>query len=85
MDEPLLKTKLFMPLVPRDWVRRPRLIDQVASGLTVRLTLVSAPAGYGKTTLICEGLRGARIPVGWLSLDAADNDPALFWAYFVGV
>lgn len=83
MDQPLLTTKLFMPPVPRDWVRRPRLIDQVASGLTVRLTLVSAPAGYGKTTLICDGLRGARIPVGWLSLDAADNDPALFWTYFV--
>ncbi len=83
MGEPLLTTKLFMPPVPHDWLRRPRLIDQVVSGLTVRLILVSAPAGYGKTTLICDGLRGDRIPVGWLSLDAADNDPALFWAYFV--
>lgn len=83
MDKPLLTTKLFMPLVPRGWVRRSRLIEQLKSGLTVRLTLISAPAGYGKTMLICDGLRYAQIPVGWLSLDAADNDPAFFWSYFV--
>ncbi len=83
MDDPLIKTKLFMPRIPSDWVRRPRLIDQVESGLTIRLTLVSAPAGYGKTTLIADGLHNARIPVGWLSLDTSDNDPTLFWTYFV--
>ncbi len=83
MDEGLLTTKLFMPLVPHGWVRRSRLIEQLKSGLAVRLTLVSAPAGYGKTMLICDGLRDAQIPVGWLSLDAADNDPAFFWPYFI--
>ncbi len=83
MDERLLTTKLFMPLVPRGWVRRSRLIEQLKSGLAVRLTLVSAPAGYGKTMLMCDALRDAQTRVGWLSLDAADNDPASFWSYFI--
>lgn len=81
MDEPLLTAKLFMPPVPQDWVRRPRLVEQIKSGFTVKLTLVSAPTGYGKTTLICDGLRDAGMPVAWLSLDADDNDPALFWTF----
>jgi LuxR family maltose regulon positive regulatory protein len=56
---------------------------RLKSGLSVRLTLISAPAGYGKTTLLCDGLRAAEIPVAWLSLDHGDNDPAAFWPYLV--
>jgi LuxR family maltose regulon positive regulatory protein len=83
MDEPLLTTKLLMPPVPRDWVRRPRLITRLRAGLSVRLTLTSAPAGYGKTTLLCDGFRDAGQPVAWLSLDHGDNDPAVVWSYFI--
>ncbi len=66
-------------------VSRPRLIDRL-HGSERKLTLVSAPAGFGKTTLLAEWLAAAPAgerPVGWVSLDQGDNDPAIFWAYFI--
>ena len=53
------------------------------AGLNRKLTLVSAPAGFGKTTLLSEWVAGIERPVAWVSLDEGDNDPARFWAYFV--
>ena len=83
MDIPLLKTKLYTPPVRPDLVSRPRLIERLKMGLQLRLKLVAAPAGYGKATPGGEGVRSSHMPVGWLTLDEGDNDPALFWSYAV--
>jgi len=64
-------------------ISRPRLIEKLNAGLAGKLTLISAPAGYGKTTALCEWIHSTKIPVCWISLDASDNDPARFWAYVV--
>jgi LuxR family maltose regulon positive regulatory protein len=70
IDNGLLATKRYVPQVPSEWVSRERLIEKLKAGLCRRLTLVSAPARYGKTTMISDGLRSTQIPVGWVSLDA---------------
>jgi LuxR family maltose regulon positive regulatory protein len=67
-------------------VSRARLIGRLDRAIERKLTLVSAPAGFGKTTLLAEWLAAARAserPSAWVSLDQGDNDPALFWAYFI--
>ncbi|NIS83353.1 MAG: LuxR family transcriptional regulator, partial [Anaerolineales bacterium] len=61
----------------------PRLIEQLNAGLQRKLTLISAPAGFGKTTLLSEWVAGCGRPVAWLSLDEGDNDPARFLAYLI--
>jgi LuxR family maltose regulon positive regulatory protein len=81
MAGPLLETKLHVPR-RRALVARPRLTERLDRGAESALTLVSAPAGFGKTTLLAEWLAGGRM-AAWLSLDARDNDPAVFWAYVV--
>ncbi|MFC1893393.1 hypothetical protein ACFLYR_05125 [Chloroflexota bacterium] len=53
------------------------------TGLQLKLTLIAAPAGYGKTTLLSEGIRSSRMPAGWLTLDEEDNDPTRFWLYVI--
>jgi len=83
MAAPLLTTKLYIPPVRPGLVSRPRLIERLNAGLHRKLTLVSAPAGFGKTTLLSEWARGSEWPVAWVSLDKGDSDPARFWAYFV--
>jgi LuxR family transcriptional regulator, maltose regulon positive regulatory protein len=86
MAGPLLETKLHVPRWRRDLVARPRLGDRLSRGAESALTLVSAPAGFGKTTLLAEWLAVAAADgraVAWLSLDQRDNDPALFWTYLV--
>ncbi len=85
MSPPLLTTKLFVPPVRRELVPRPRLTERLDAGLHAdrKLTLVSAPAGYGKTTLVSAWLAGAGQPFAWLSLDEGDNDPARFTAYLL--
>lgn len=83
MATPLLTTKLFVPPVRPDLVSRPRLIERLSTGLHRKLTLISAPAGFGKTTLLSEWVAGIEWPVAWVSLDKADNDPARFWTYFI--
>ena len=87
MAGPLLATKLHVPRRQRDLVARPRLSERLSRGAESALTLVSAPAGFGKTTLLAQWLAAAPADgrsVAWLSLDQRDNDPGLFWTYFVG-
>ncbi|HYO17974.1 MAG TPA: helix-turn-helix transcriptional regulator, partial [Dermatophilaceae bacterium] len=86
MARPLMETKLYVPKLRRGLVRRPRLLERLGRSADSRLTLVSAPAGFGKTTLLAEWLdetSGADRSVAWLSLDPSDNDPSSFWTYVV--
>ena len=82
---PLLETKFHAPRSRRGVVTRPRLLDRLNVQRLPALTLVSAPAGFGKTTLLSEWLAtaGHDARVAWVSLDARDNDPRLFWSYVV--
>ena len=82
MARPMIATKLYVPQLRRPLVARPRLSERLRHGAQSRLTLLSAPAGFGKTTLLAEWLGatpGEDRFVAWLSLDPADNDPASFW------
>ncbi|MGD1995015.1 MAG: LuxR C-terminal-related transcriptional regulator [Anaerolineae bacterium] len=83
METPLLWTKLHIPSPRPDRVQRPHLLRRLDEGLRTghKLTLVSAPAGYGKTTLLSEWCASIEWPVTWLSLDEGDNDPARFLTY----
>ena len=81
--EPMLRTKLFTPPVRSNQVARPRLIELLDQGLDKALILVSAPAGYGKTTLIASWLPQLSLRSAWLSLDKRDNDPLHFLQYFL--
>jgi LuxR family transcriptional regulator, maltose regulon positive regulatory protein len=86
MASPLLTTKFFPPPVREKLVARTRLVERVELGLRQgrKLVLVSAPAGFGKTTLVveaCQRLGDCRM--AWLSLDDADNEPIRFWRYLV--
>ena len=83
--DPLLTTKLYVPPACPDLVPRPHLTERLNEGMTRRLTLISAPAGFGKTTLVTEWLNSAERPFTWLSLDESDNDPARFLTYFLAV
>jgi LuxR family maltose regulon positive regulatory protein len=83
MAMPLLQTKLYVPPVRPEFVPRPRLVERLSLEPRRRLTLVSAPAGFGKTTLVAEWLSDAEHPVAWLSLDEEDNDPVRFFTYLV--
>jgi LuxR family maltose regulon positive regulatory protein len=80
---PLLKTKLYIPPVRPGLVSRPRLIERLNVGVHRKLTLISAPAGSGKTTLVSEWVAGGARPVAWLSLDEGDNDLTRFLAHLV--
>ncbi len=68
-DVPLLTTKLYIPPVRPELVSRPRLIEQLNAGLHRKLTLISAPAGFGKTTLLSEWVAGCGRAVAWVSLE----------------
>ncbi len=81
LQSPLLATKFYLPPARSDLVARPRLVERLASGLQRKLTLVSAPAGFGKTTLLSSWQATARAPYAWLALDAGDNDLVRFWTY----
>lgn len=80
----LLTTKLSAPPIRPDAVPRPRLYTRLADARQRTLTLISAPAGFGKTTLLTSFLQDVAGPVAWLSLDARDNDPVRFWRYVIG-
>src|SRR5438270_10126511 len=83
---PLLQTKLYVPRSGPGLVPRPGLIQRLNQGIVGKLTVVSAPAGFGKTTLLAEWLATSDVGQGraaWVSLDPNDNEPALFWAYFI--
>jgi LuxR family maltose regulon positive regulatory protein len=97
MPTPLLTTKVYIPPTRPDLVSRPRLVERLNAGLlgqsgdqgrlafARKLTLISAPAGFGKTTLLSEwtGDLPSWIRVAWLSLDEGDNDPTRFWRYVI--
>lgn len=80
----LLNTKLTIPPLNPKRIARPSLVSRLHAGLDGRLTLVSAPPGFGKTSLVCEWLAelDSDRAIAWLSLDEDDNDPARFWRYF---
>jgi LuxR family maltose regulon positive regulatory protein len=77
----LLRTKLFIPQTRGNLVPRPRLVELLNTELDKKLTLIAAPAGFGKTTLVVEWLKQIDLPAAWLSLDEADNDLLRFLAY----
>ncbi len=82
MARPVIATKLYVPRLRPGLVTRPRLCERLRRGAGARLTLLSAPAGFGKTTLLAEWLdetAGENRAVAWLSLDPADSEPAAFW------
>jgi LuxR family maltose regulon positive regulatory protein len=81
--DPLRATKLRVPPVRSDLVARERLNAQLDRAARHTLTLVCAPAGFGKTTLLAGWAGRTRHPVAWVTLDAADNDPARFWEYVI--
>jgi LuxR family maltose regulon positive regulatory protein len=85
MSAPILATKLYIPPARPNAVLRPRLIERLNEGLSSgrKLTLISASAGFGKTTLVSEWVASCRRPVAWLSLDEGDNDPTSFLNYLV--
>jgi LuxR family transcriptional regulator, maltose regulon positive regulatory protein len=89
MDAPLLATKLYMPPLRPKAVPRPSLIFRLNEGLLQdkgfgrKLTLISAPAGFGKTTLVSQWVVSCGLPVAWLSLDKGDNEPARLLEYLV--
>ena len=83
MAEPLLQTRYTIPALRKDLVLRPRLIEQFERTLACRCTLVSAPAGFGKTTLAAMWLSASRHPAAWLSLEDRDNEPFQFLAYLI--
>jgi len=90
---PLLTTKLHIPQPRRDLVARPHLFERLSAGLNNKLTLISAPAGFGKTTLVSTWLVYEWLAVrlqnqpgsaaAWVALDAGDNDPVRFWRYVI--
>ena len=80
---PILATKLFIPPLRGNLVRRPRLVSQLMDSDDQRLILVTAPAGFGKTTLVTCWLAQQSKKAAWVSLDSHDNDPLLFLSYIV--
>ena len=83
MTMPILATKLYIPSPPPNLIPRPWLIERLNAGLHGKLTLVSAPAGFGKTTLVSEWVAACQSPVAWLALDEGDMDPRRFLTYML--
>ena len=83
MSAPILATKLYVPPPRPKVVSRPRLIERLNEGLQRKLTLISASAGFGKTTLVSEWVASCGRPVAWLSLDEGDNDITRFLIYLI--
>ena len=82
-DIPILQTKLHQPSIPEGHVHRSRLLERLEKGRQRPLTLVSASAGYGKSTLVSCWLETVDCPSAWVSLDENENDLRQFLAYFL--
>ncbi len=84
METSLLATKLYIPPARPGMVTRPRLLEHLRACINHSLTLVSAPAGFGKTTLLSDWVHHNQppVPTAWLSLEEGENDPRRFWEYF---
>jgi LuxR family maltose regulon positive regulatory protein len=80
---PLLVTKLYIPRLDTELLVRPHLMERLKQAADQPLVVISAPAGWGKTTLVAEWVRQAGHPVGWVSLDEGDNDLARFWLHLI--
>src|SRR6476646_8079601 len=83
MSTPVLATKLYIPSSPPRVVHRPRLLARLNDGLDRKLTLICAPAGFGKSTLVSDSIAAGDSRVAWLSLDEGDSDPTRFLTYLV--
>lgn len=83
MSKHILATKIYIPTPRQNSVLRPRLLDRLNTGLYSKVTLVSAPAGFGKSTIVAEWLSTVDRPGVWLSLDAEDSDPVRFLRYVI--
>lgn len=79
----LLKTKLHIPRVKSNLVSRPRLLEKLDDGMKRKLTLITASAGFGKTTVVGQWIEERHIPAAWVSLDTGDNDQVYFWSYII--
>ena len=79
----LIQTKLYRPAIGPNSVARPRLVSRLDEALIGSVTLISAPAGYGKTTLVLQWLNQRRMPAAWLAVDETDSDPDRFFSYVV--
>ncbi len=84
VELPLLRTKISIPQMPFGAINRPRLTEKIHHGVKRPLTLLAAPAGFGKTHLLLEWAKEARLPVAWLTLDSDDNDLSRFFRYLIG-
>jgi LuxR family maltose regulon positive regulatory protein len=83
MKTDLLTSKFFFPPHHLDLVQRSHILASLNAGLRGKLTLISAPPGFGKTTLVSEWIRDCGHPAAWLSLDKNDNDPSRFLIYLI--
>jgi LuxR family maltose regulon positive regulatory protein len=83
MDRQVLRAKLYVPRSRPDAVPRPRLHERLDEGVRRELTVVSAPAGFGKTTLLADWSQRSELPVAWVSLDERDDDPVRFFVYLI--
>ena len=81
--DPILRTKLFMPPLRASTISRPGLVEHINQNITNKVLLISAPAGFGKSTLLAEWTAQATLPVCWLSLDQTENDPVNFLSYLI--
>jgi ATP/maltotriose-dependent transcriptional regulator MalT len=82
-NDPLLATKIHFPQLRPHLLHRPRLIQRLEQGMKLSLTLISAPVGFGKSTLLSDWLAAGSTPVAWLSLDPQDNEPNRFLSYLL--
>lgn len=83
MSLPLLQTKVYIPTQRQQLVARPAITAKLRAGVLQPITLIAAPAGFGKTTLVSEWIAQSAHQVAWLSLDDDDNDPPRFLTYLL--
>ena len=83
MSTPILAIKLYIPSARPGFVFRSSLVERLSEGLLRKMTLISAPAGFGKTTLLSAWIPKSPQCVTWLSLDKEDHEPTRFWTYFI--
>ena len=79
----MLLTKLHIPPVGSNIIHRSALYEKLNAGLSRKLILISAPAGFGKTTILCDWINQQKIPTAWFALDKGDNDPVEFLSYII--
>jgi LuxR family transcriptional regulator, maltose regulon positive regulatory protein len=79
----LFRTKLNIPFGNKSVVLRSRIMDELDKALTVKLTLITAPAGFGKTTAVANWAMQSGIPTAWFSIDSHDNSVKKFWSYVI--